>query len=61
MQNDVNVVYLIRVVFELLLNVGVGCLLVIFVQVCDKVVLQLKQVLQVLFDNVDDIFFEMVD
>ncbi|MDH4556554.1 DUF1631 domain-containing protein [Pseudomonas sp. BN417] len=61
MQNDAKVVPLNKGAAQQSPTSPVGRLPVALIQVRDKVALQLKQTLQVLFDNADDTLFEMAD
>ncbi|MCO6058235.1 DUF1631 domain-containing protein [Pseudomonas sp. MOB-449] len=61
MQTDAKVVPLNKGAAEQTPTSPVGRLPVALIQVRDKVALQLKQTLQVLFDNADDTLFEMAD
>lgn len=61
MQNDAKVVPLNKGAAQQSPTPPVGRLPVALIQVRDKVALQLKQTLQVLFDNADDTLFEMAD
>ncbi|MNF45228.1 hypothetical protein D3C84_263560 [compost metagenome] len=61
MQTDAKVVPLNKGATEQSPTSPVGRLPVALIQVRDKVALQLKQTLQVLFDNADDTLFEMAD
>ncbi|MDA8482032.1 DUF1631 domain-containing protein [Pseudomonas resinovorans] len=61
MQTDAKVVPLNKGATQQSPTSPVGRLPVALIQVRDKVALQLKQALQVLFDNADDTLFEMAD
>jgi hypothetical protein len=61
MQTDAKVVPLNKAATQQSPTSPVGRLPVALIQVRDKVALQLKQTLQVLFDNADDTLFEMAD
>ena len=61
MQNDAKVVPLNKAAAQQSPTSPVGRLPVALIQVRDKVAVQLKQTLQVLFDNADDTLFEMAD
>ncbi|GLZ84019.1 hypothetical protein Pres01_00700 [Metapseudomonas resinovorans] len=61
MQTDAKVVPLNKGAAQQSPTSPVGRLPVALIQVRDKVALQLKQALQVLFDNADDTLFEMAD
>jgi hypothetical protein len=61
MQTDAKVVPLNKGATEQSPTSPVGRLPVALIQVRDKVALQLKQTLQMLFDNADDTLFEMAD
>ncbi|WP_271410736.1 DUF1631 domain-containing protein [Pseudomonas sp. Q1-7] len=61
MQTDAKVVPLNKGAAEQSPTSPVGRLPVALIQVRDKVALQLKQTLQMLFDNADDTLFEMAD
>ncbi|AOE83569.1 DUF1631 domain-containing protein [Pseudomonas sp. TCU-HL1] len=61
MQTDAKVVPLNKGATQQSPTSPVGRLPVALIQVRDKVALQLKQTLQVLFDNADDTLFEMAD
>ncbi len=61
MQTDAKVVPLNKGTAQQSPTSPVGRLPVALIQVRDKVALQLKQALQVLFDNADDTLFEMAD
>lgn len=61
MQNDAKVVPLNKGAAQQSPTPPVGRLPVALIQVRDKVAVQLKQTLQVLFDNADDTLFEMAD
>ncbi|MFZ6047431.1 DUF1631 domain-containing protein [Pseudomonas sp. CR3202] len=61
MQTDAKVVPLNKGAAEQSPTSPVGRLPVALIQVRDKVALQLKQALQMLFDNADDTLFEMAD
>ncbi|WP_372877004.1 DUF1631 domain-containing protein [Pseudomonas sp.] len=61
MKTDANVVHLNPVTAEQSPTSPVGRLPVALIHLRDKAALQLKQSLQVLFDNADDTLFEMAD
>ncbi|MDH4611165.1 DUF1631 domain-containing protein [Pseudomonas sp. BN102] len=61
MQNDAKVVPLNKGAAQQSPTSPVGRLPVALIQVRDKMAVQLKQTLQVLFDNADDTLFEMAD
>ena len=61
MKTDANVVHLNKATAEQSPTSPVGRLPVALIQVRDKAAQQLKQNLQILFDNADDTLFEMAD
>lgn len=61
MKTDANVVHLNPVTAEQSPTSPVGRLPVALIHLRDKAALQLKQALQILFDNADDTLFEMAD